>query len=284
MIDNPQRTGRFTSSQIHRLTTFGRDKKSPGAPFGTYVDEKRREGRLGRSLSLNKGNRSTAWGELMEWYVMNCYIGYNYQHHGKTTTIHPRVDYWAGSPDLVQTGVKVGDIKCFEPDNFTKLADVLLLQDVAAFKDAYTAEYWQLVSNACIHDVPRAEMILFMPYYSELEDVREWMDGPDAPEEAETWKYKFIFDAPDHELPFVPDGCEIYTSLITFEFEVPIEDKAFLEMRVKMAGELLIEPLMCKCETPTIRGVDPEYCDVCGSTDVIEAPHMGRNCNRCHPL
>ena len=25
-------------------------------------------------------------------------------------------------------------------------------------------------------------------------------------------------------------------------------------------------------------------CDVCGSTDVIEAPHMGRNCNRCHPL
>jgi Ca2+-binding EF-hand superfamily protein len=25
-------------------------------------------------------------------------------------------------------------------------------------------------------------------------------------------------------------------------------------------------------------------CDVCGSTDVIEAPHIGRNCNRCHPL
>lgn len=25
-------------------------------------------------------------------------------------------------------------------------------------------------------------------------------------------------------------------------------------------------------------------CDVCGSNDVIEAPHMGRNCNRCNPL
>jgi hypothetical protein len=25
-------------------------------------------------------------------------------------------------------------------------------------------------------------------------------------------------------------------------------------------------------------------CDVCGSHDVIEAPHMGRNCNSCHPL
>jgi hypothetical protein len=25
-------------------------------------------------------------------------------------------------------------------------------------------------------------------------------------------------------------------------------------------------------------------CDVCGSYDVIEAPHMGENCNSCHPL
>jgi hypothetical protein len=25
-------------------------------------------------------------------------------------------------------------------------------------------------------------------------------------------------------------------------------------------------------------------CDVCGSNDVIEAPHMGKNCNRCHPI
>jgi hypothetical protein len=25
-------------------------------------------------------------------------------------------------------------------------------------------------------------------------------------------------------------------------------------------------------------------CDVCGSDDVIEVPHMGKNCNRCHPL
>lgn len=25
-------------------------------------------------------------------------------------------------------------------------------------------------------------------------------------------------------------------------------------------------------------------CDVCGSDDIIEAPHMGKNCNRCHPL
>ncbi len=27
-----------------------------------------------------------------------------------------------------------------------------------------------------------------------------------------------------------------------------------------------------------------ERCDVCGSTDVMEVPHMGMNCNDCHPL
>ena len=28
----------------------------------------------------------------------------------------------------------------------------------------------------------------------------------------------------------------------------------------------------------------PDTCPVCGSTDLIEAPHMGSNCNNCHPL
>jgi hypothetical protein len=25
-------------------------------------------------------------------------------------------------------------------------------------------------------------------------------------------------------------------------------------------------------------------CDVCGSADISEVPHMGRNCNACHPF
>lgn len=33
-------------------------------------------------------------------------------------------------------------------------------------------------------------------------------------------------------------------------------------------------------QTPVIKPV----CDVCGSDDIIEAPHMGKNCNQFHPL
>jgi biotin synthase-related radical SAM superfamily protein len=29
---------------------------------------------------------------------------------------------------------------------------------------------------------------------------------------------------------------------------------------------------------------EDDLCDVCGSTDIIEVPHMGTNCNKCHPL
>jgi len=27
-----------------------------------------------------------------------------------------------------------------------------------------------------------------------------------------------------------------------------------------------------------------DSCDICGSDDIIDAPHMGRNCNTCHPI
>ena len=38
------------------------------------------------------------------------------------------------------------------------------------------------------------------------------------------------------------------------------------------------------CIANVVRQSEQLVCEVCGSTDVIEAPHMGRNCNRCHPL
>ena len=39
-----------------------------------------------------------------------------------------------------------------------------------------------------------------------------------------------------------------------------------------------------KLRLGAVKGRSEHFCDVCGSDDVIEAPHMGRNCNRCHPL
>lgn len=36
------------------------------------------------------------------------------------------------------------------------------------------------------------------------------------------------------------------------------------------------------CKIFDIKTID--VCDVCGSSDISEVPHMGKNCNTCHPL
>lgn len=61
------------------------------------------------------------------------------------------------------------------------------------------------------------------------------------------------------------------------EYE-PMSEKAyeFMENAMEQYAELRLGAVVGRSERLV--------CDVCGSTDVIEASHMGRNCNRCHPL
>ena len=241
IIANPVRIGRFTSSQMSRLMSNGRKAGEPGAPFHTYVQEKIWETKVGRSMDTGVGSRSTAWGECMEMYLFSEVLGLKYVHKGKETSVHPTIDTWSGSPDLVEVGVKVAEVKCYEPKNFCKYADVLLNQDVALFRDERPVEYWQLVSNAVIHGVNKAEAILFMPYRSRLPEIRQWVDKEH--DTLEPWRYRFIFEGDDSELPYVSDDSSHYTELITFEFEVPQEDIDALTSRVQLASKLLKEAI-----------------------------------------
>jgi hypothetical protein len=46
-----------------------------------------------------------------------------------------------------------------------------------------------------------------------------------------------------------------------------------------------LSELKQQCNRANVVGQSEQLvCDVCGSDDVIEAPHVGRNCNRCNPL
>jgi len=38
----------------------------------------------------------------------------------------------------------------------------------------------------------------------------------------------------------------------------------------------LFDKFMAERSVPT--------CDICGSSDITDVPHMGRNCNNCHPI
>lgn len=59
MVEIKERIGRFTSSNIWKLTTLDRSGKSFGAPALTYIEEKRAERSLGRSIDLGKQSQAT---------------------------------------------------------------------------------------------------------------------------------------------------------------------------------------------------------------------------------
>lgn len=204
----------------------------------TYINEKRQEQKRKRSLNLDSYSRALAWGDLMELLVYDM-IGLEYQIQSKETTKHASVPRWSGSCDLLVPGIKVGEIKCYQPKMFCDYADMLLQKDLDLFRTDFAEEYWQIVSNAAIHGVSHGEALAFLPYDSMAPMIAEFAveyDGDDA------WKYRYIYEeiykGDLHKLPFQPDDSE-YPALVTWEFEVPNEDILYLESRILEATKLL---------------------------------------------
>jgi hypothetical protein len=77
------------------------------------------------------------------------------------------------------------------------------------------------------------------------------------------------------ERPYVPFYKPYGMTDEEYEYEVKMAEQRSAEWDAEQ--EVLQQVLQ---QADVIKLV----CDVCGSDDVIEAPHMGKNCNRCHPL
>jgi hypothetical protein len=240
IISNEHRIGNFTSSEIWKLTTTGKGVNGFGAPAITYIKEKNLERKLGRSIKTEAYSKPMAWGNLIETYVFEEKLGLEYQIQSKSTDIHPEIKFWSGSKDLIVTGKKIGEIKCYEPKHFAEYADALLSKDTEFLKKECPEEYWQMISNSIINQVPNAEAILYIPYKSELAKIREYASNYDC---SDPWQYRFIAESEDDSLPYIPDNG-YYLDLNRFEFEVPQEDKDFLTERVLLAGSMLINPVM----------------------------------------
>lgn len=236
MINNLIRTGNFTSSEIHKLMTTGKGENGFGAAAITYIKEKNLERKLGRSIRTEAYSKAMAWGTLIEKYVFENKLGLEYQIHSKTTDVHPVIPYWSGSKDLIVEGVKIGEIKCYEPKHFAEYTDALLSENVELIKKECPEEYWQMVSNAIINQVPNAEGITYIPYKSELPLIREFASNYDGPDQ---WHYRFIAESNDETLPFIPDNG-YYKDLNRFSFEIPQADRDLLTSTVLKAGTMLI--------------------------------------------
>lgn len=257
MINNTARNGNFTSSEIVALTSRSKDGKSFGAPAITYIEETNFERKLGRSLTDEVTAKPTTWGSLLETRVFDL-LGLEYILSSTETDVHPTIKYWAGSKDGIKhdEGKTVTDMKCpFTLKSFCQLVEPLYhgLNGMDAmnalrngFVDASGKEhakhkdgekfFWQLVSNGTINNTQFAELIVYMPYKSEIDDIR--MMAHNVPSE-DAGKHYFIAMANEDDLPYILDGG-FYRNLNIIRFEIPVGDKLKLAGLVQEAGEMLI--------------------------------------------
>jgi len=237
ITENIGRVGAFTSSEAYNLMTNGKGPGGIGAKALSYIEEKNLERKLGRSVDTDAYTKILAWGTFLEARVL-ALVEFGYELVSNETVVHPQYSFWAGSKDLVLPGKKIGEIKCYQPKNFATYTDALLTQDIATIRENCPKEYWQAVSNAIINQLPVAELFSYMPYQSELPEIREMAEMYDG---ADQWKYRFVSESPDSALAYLPDGG-YYKNLNSFEFEVPQEDIDALTSRMVFCASLLVDP------------------------------------------
>jgi hypothetical protein len=229
-MNTQKRLGRFTSSEIYNLTKKDRSGKKFGQAALTYIEEKNYERKLGRRLTEQISARPLEWGKLVEQRAFEV-LGLEYQLVSDTTIEHSTMpDIWAGSPDGVKNGV-VMDIKCpYTIKSFCQFYDINDKESLINNHKSGEQYYWQLVSNAILTNVDRAELIIYCPYKSELDIIRGM-----AKEQLIKW-----FDyAMDDELPYILDNG-YYNHLKIINLEIPQEDKHYLTNCVIEASKLLI--------------------------------------------
>lgn len=243
MINNKERIGNFTSSEIYRLMTSDRSGKGFGKPALEYIKEKNMERRLGRSISTEVDSRPTTWGKFLEPRVFEL-MHESYDYNSDKTIVHPDFPYWAGSCDGVKFDKEktVYDIKCPSSlKSFCGLVDPLYTNPenaIEAIRENHTdgdKYFWQLVSNAVLTDATYAELIVYVPYQSELNDVRDMAYNHDSI----TNKLLWIYQSEDTDLPFIRDNG-FYKNLNVVRFEVKPEFKMQLTDRVIEASKLLV--------------------------------------------
>jgi len=245
MVESVERIGRFTSSNIWKLTTSGTKGNLFGAPALTYIDEKSAERYLGRSVDLGKDSQATIWGKIAEHFCNVFHLEMGYDLISSGTIIHPKYDFWSGSPDAKKVDT-TGEIKCFEPKKYFALSMALLKLNegtltLEEFKELFKDVFWQVVSNSILLKTKYAEIIAFMPNESQLIEMRKQIEESNVLEKLgiDPWKARFIVESEIHHLPYVKNPN--YPTCARFKFEPSMDDKIFLTKRVLDANKLLNE-------------------------------------------
>lgn len=229
---NKIRIGNFTSSEIWKLTKEGKTKGTFGSPALTYIQEKNVERAFELPLKTDTWSKEMAWGNWVEQFAF-AKLGFEYTLSSQTSKQHELYDFWAGSADGFKGTDTVFDIKC--PFTRKSFYELIQIDSVEKFKEVKEEYYWQLVSNAIINNCTHAELIVYMPYHSDLQEISEAVNQYDGNQN----QFSFIFYNKE-QCPFINDGSTNLVDIYIFRFEVPEADKDYLTEKVTDAAKLLI--------------------------------------------
>ena len=203
ILSNPKRNGKISGSNASKIVGIGKrpmtkeelsnrqkgDRKttisdpllfSEGGE--TYVSQLLRSRRMRRDVGKDADSSDTLWGDLMERRVVQMILKDNVwlDDMADKTEVHhdPQyAPYWCGSPDLLEKGECVADIKGFQRDRFSRVYEILeeceRLDSFIPLKENEKDIYWQLLSNSEVFNTPNAEIIIYCPYDSEREEIKE---------------------------------------------------------------------------------------------------------------
>ena len=239
-MEEEKRNGYFTSSQMSRLCASLKNGK-PSQAFYTYIDEVKGEIAMGRSSDVQVNTKPLKYGSLMEIILFQKEeIEREYRMAHKLTIKHDTIEHYSGTPDFILPGVKVAEVKCYYPKHFASISLDLLKKDIEIIKENHKEVYWQVVSNSILCDVDKAEIIVFMPYKSEMEQIIKDIEETNILEgnNLDPSDYYFMTHDNINTLPYLPNDSKM-NNINRFEFIVPQSDKDLLISRVKEAVELL---------------------------------------------
>lgn len=243
VYSNPLRIGSFTSSEIFRLMKPGKGKGSYSVDADTYIQECNWERKLGRPVDLETDARPLSWGKAMEPRGFEL-LPTEYTLCSDVTVQHPTIPYWVGSPDAI-TEDSACDLKC--PSTLTSFCRLLEpyhdLKTGGLLHEAGTIEairenhkdgdkfFWQIVSNAVLKGKKKGQLIIYVPYEDEFDEIRKMIEGDP--------RYYWIWMAEKEKLPYLIRGGH-YKNINVIEFDIMQCDVDALTSRVLECGEKLI--------------------------------------------
>lgn len=240
-MNNELRYGRFTSSEIYKLTKKGRAKDDLfGEPAKKYIRSRLFERKLKRSLNSSSSARPLQWGKCVEQICFDM-LPTEYTLNSQDTIIHPQYPFIAGTPDVLKQRPKkaVGDIKC--PETLESFCTLIEAYNKGGFVEIIDTHndgekfYWQLVNNAILTDSECAELIVFAPSDEHYDSIIA---------EAQLWGFNWISYAPKSDLPFLTNDSE-YQSLNILSVDIPQSDKdRLIDLAIKAEAMISSTPLI----------------------------------------